>query len=365
MSRQNIVLEKTAKKSVPLLDFPEATWLKECKEVSWNGKKPIGTGAYVTKVDDTEFHLCFCKSQSGSNRILVSLTGGAYGNNRDEGPRFNRWKYTDETNASVLCVDDPTVFMHHIKYGWFAGGTKECPMWLSLSRLILKVCSAAGLKDPDIVFFSSSSGGTASVLASSTIGVPCTVVVINPQINLVRATRYPGYMSRGYLCPLLKDPNYVFDIIRDHKENRYVLMENIASALDYDRYFSPLCSYLSIEPVYGITHRSNLVTWVYNAPTSIPHTAMDWRTFFPAIEFVIDNFDSIDTVPKHLLGMFTALIEEYHASQGRIAELEGSVKGPEQSEEESPSEDPAKAPAEAQPAKDEAKAVARKRRKKA
>jgi len=357
MSRENIVLEKTAKKSIPLIEIPAASWLKECKEVPWDGKKPIGTGAYLTKVDSTEFHFCFYKSDSGSRRVLVSLTGGAYGNNRDDGPRYNRWKYTDETDASILCVDDPMVFMHGIKYGWFAGGTKDRPMWASLSRLILNVCSAAGFKKPDIVFFSSSSGGTASVLASSTIGVPCTVVVINPQINLVRATRYPGYMSRGYLCPLLKDPDYVFDIIKDHKENRYVIMENIASALDYDRYFSPLCTYLDIDPVYGITRRSNLVTWVYNAPAPTPHSAMDWRTFFPAIEFVVDNFDNLDSVPKHLLGMFTGLIEEYHESQGRIAELEGNTVEPEQPSEEAPAEEPV--------AKEKEKPVVKKRRRKA
>ncbi len=356
MSRSNVVLEKTAKKSIPLVESPVTTWLKECEEKPWNGKKPIETGAYVTTVDSTEFHLCFYRSGSGSRRVLVSLTGGAYGKNRDEGPRFNRWKYTDETDASVLCVDDPTVYMHRIKYGWFAGGTEERPMWASLGRLVLKVCAAAGLKDPDIVFFSSSSGGTASVLASSTIGVPCTVVAINPQINLVRATRYHGYMSRGYLCPLLKDPNYVFDIFKDHKENRYILMENLASALDYDRYFSPLCSYLSIDPVYGISRHSNLVTWVYNAPSPTPHSAMDWRTFFPAIEFVVDNFDRLDDVPEHLLGMFTALIEEHHASQGRIAELEGDIQEPEPPEEEPPEEVPV--------AKEEEKPVARKRRRK-
>ena len=199
-------------------------------------------------------------------------------------------------------------------------------MWASLGRLVTKVCAAAGLKNPDIVFFSSSSGGTASLLASSTLGVPCTVVAMNPQLVPANAARYPAYMKRGHLCPLLSDPDYVFGIIKEHKENRYVIMENLASSRDYNRYFSPLCSYLSIEPVYGISHRSNLVTWVYNAPSGTPHQSMDWKTFFPAIEFVVDNFDKMDSVSKHLLGMFTGILEEHHAAAERIAELEGGMK---------------------------------------
>ena len=170
MSRTDIVLGRTAKESVPLIDSPAPSWIKECAEKPWNGRKPIGTGAYVAKVDDTEFHFAFRESDSGSRRVMVSLTGGAYGNTRKDGPRFSRWKYSDETDANVLCVDDPMVFMHGIKYGWFAGGTEECPMWASLGRLVMKVCAVAGLKNPDIVFFSSSSGGTASLLASSALG---------------------------------------------------------------------------------------------------------------------------------------------------------------------------------------------------
>jgi hypothetical protein len=103
-------------------------------------------------------------------------------------------------------------------------------------------------------------------------------------------------------------------------------MENVASAVDYNRYFIRLCRHLSIEPMYGITHRSNLVTWVYNAPSLEPHKAMDWKTFFPAVEFIVDRFDTLDSVSGHILEMFTALLEEHHAAQKRIAELEAKVQ---------------------------------------
>ncbi len=326
MSRPSVVLGKTAKSSVPLLQASEAVWLKGCAEQEWDGKSPICTGAYVSSFDGIDFHMCFHKSGSGSRRILVSLTPGAYGNGRNEGPRFSRWKYTDETDSSVLCVDDPMAYLYGIRYGWFGGkaggGTDGSPMWESLGKLILAVCSASGIEEPDIVFYSSSSGGTASILASSAIGIGCTVVAINPQLCLTLSTRYPGYMRKGYLSPLLKDPDYILDIIKEHKENRYVIMENVASAVDYNRYFIRLCRHLSIDPMYGITHRSNLVTWVYNAPSPEPHKAMDWKTFFPAVEFLVDRLDALDSVPGHMLEMFTALLEEHHAAQRRIAELE-------------------------------------------
>ena len=74
--------------------------------------------------------------------------------------------------------------------------------------------------------------------------------------------------------------------------------------------------------MYGITHRSNPVTWVYNAPSPEPHNAMDWKTFFPAVEFLVDRFDALDPVPGHMLEMLTALLEEHHAAWLRIAELE-------------------------------------------
>lgn len=319
MSRPNIVLGKTSRSSVPLIRVPEAAWLKDCVEQRWDGRSPIGTGAYVSRFDGIDFHMCFHRSDSGSSRVLVSLTSGRYGSTRDDGPRFNRWKYVEVTDASVLCIDDPMVYLYSIKYGWFAGGTEAHPMWASLGKLIVQVCSAAGIEGPDILFLSSSSGGTAAILASSALGIPCTVVAINPQICLPNATRYSRFMARGYLCPLLKDPDFLFKIIRDHAENRYVVMCNIASARDYDRYFTKLCGFMGIQPVYGISRHSNLVTWVYDAPSSKPHEATDWRTFYPAIEFVAGRFDDLDEIPGNLLDMFTSLLGEHHVDQDRIA----------------------------------------------
>jgi len=322
MKNLNVILEKTSKESIPLLDIPDTSWLIECKEEHWDGVSSLSTGMYVSTVGSTEYHFCFFRSEADSSRVIVSLTSGGYGNTREDGPRFNRWKYSDETDASILCIDDPMVYLHSINYGWFAGDTADGPMWESLGKLVVSVCHAAGIESPNVMFLSSSSGGVGSILASSTIGIPCTVVAIHPQMYLRNATKYRGYMKKGYICKILKEPNHIFDIIRDHKENRYVIMENVSSDLDYDRYFSNLCEYMSIEPTYGITHRSNLVTWVYNAPTSKPHSSVDWKAFYPAIEYVVDNFDRLDSVPRNMLRMFTTLLEEHHALVERVSVLE-------------------------------------------
>ncbi len=328
MGRGNIVLAKSASRSFPLLDVPAASWLVDCEEEPWDGRSPIGTGAHLSMFDGVEFHSCFYRSETGSRRLVVSLTSGGHGRTRENGPRFNRWTYVDETDSNMLCVDDPMVYLHGIKYGWFGGGTVERPMWAALAKMINAVCAAAGLEDPEVVFFSSSSGGVASILASSEMGVPCTVVALNPQLCIPSATRYKGYRRRGFLCPALDDPNFVLDIMRDHRENRYVVIENMASRLDYNQYFVPMCNRLAFRPTYGVTRHGNVVTWVYCAKVPRPHSAMDWKTIFPAMEFLVDNLDSLDSVPGHLLDMFTALIEEHHAQAAEIARLEGAMGPP-------------------------------------
>ncbi len=324
----NPKLDRKVKNSVDVIQRKVPYWINDCKEAPWDLKTPISTGMYFVEVDGFPFHFLLRDRFSTSDRVMISLTGGGYESKRINGPRFYRWKYAEYTNASVICIDDPMAYQHELRYGWFGGGTKECPMWKSLGELIRAIIGACGLNDPKIMFYSSSSGGTASILASSTIGIPCTVVAINPQINLPLASTYKSIRKNGLNRLLIDDDSYIASIVKEHQENRYLIMTNMASLRDYHGHFIYLCDVMSIIPRFGITETRNVINWVYYAPSPVSHKAMDWMTLYPIVEFIVSSFENGVKLPDNLLDAFTRIIGEHHEANKRLL-IERAEEDPE------------------------------------
>ncbi len=321
MRGMNIELKESRVESIPLHEVKKDNWLKEIDgEEEWDFETPLNTGKYHVNVEKVPVHFAFYRGKEGCNRIIIALTGAQYGRDRKDGPRYSRGTYVQATDASMICVDDPMIYSYRVSHGFFAGTSSSGrPIWEVIAEVLREALGKVNIPDPDIVFLSSSSGGIGSILTSSCIGRPSTVVAINSQIHLARSPMFRQLNAKGLMDKRLADVDYIPNVIRGHPENTYILMENLASHGDYFGHYRFLCKKLGMKPYYGLHNEGNVITWVYYGTSDKPHMAQDWATFFPAIEFVVDNKGAIDKVSPYLLGMFTDLLEEHHmAARDRL-----------------------------------------------
>ena len=124
-------------------------------EKEWDCNQKLEDGSYVCTMGGIPFH--FSLKISNSKSLFVSLTGGAGGDSRINGPFFSRWSYYVDIDSTVLCVDDPMIWLYGLHHGWFYG-TQEISFTKLLSELILLISQKLGIDTKDITFFCSSSG---------------------------------------------------------------------------------------------------------------------------------------------------------------------------------------------------------------
>ncbi|MBR4504909.1 MAG: LicD family protein [Candidatus Methanomethylophilaceae archaeon] len=327
--KDKIVLSKSRVDSLSKIDVEEESWIKQYSERPWDGKEPITTGKYFIEYEGIPFHFAFYKSKTDDKHLMVSLTGGNYGSTRTEG-MYTRWKYAARTDYSILCIDDPMVWMYKVRFGWFGGANKKGkPIWTITSELIKKIMAASYSKQPEVIFYSSSSGGTAAILISSVIGFPCSVVAINPQLYLPFNPMYKKTTGAGILHEELVKQKTVVGIIKNHKENHYIILENLASYNDYVRHHMHLCGELGIKPAYGITRSSdNLISWVYYAASNQTHRAQDFASLYPALEYLTANFDRFKEIPWNLLDLFNGYLQDHHVQLRDAKLIESNLKPP-------------------------------------
>lgn len=318
VTMDNQLLKKSTHECVREISVVEPGWLIDCKEENWDGHKPLSTGMYQTIVDGVTFHFCLKINGSNNNNFYISLTGGRYGNSRINGPRYSRWKYAEHTDSSMICIDDPMIYHYGVSFGWFSGG-KDIPLWETTAKLILAICKSCGVDRPNLTFFGSSAGGTASILVSHAIGFPCSVVAINSQINIHSTATFKKLLENNAInSHLVDDEYYIANIIANSKENTYLIMTNLASIGDYENHYQYFCEKNKIIPKFGIHRYDNVITWVYYATSVKPHSAVDWISFFPIIEFLINSAKDNIPISDNLLWSFNRIISEHHKFESDI-----------------------------------------------
>ncbi len=119
----------------------------------------------------------FWKKNTSSQYLLISLNNG-----RIRKPRyFERYTWANAINFNILCIEDPS--MSRLKYGnWFYGSV-EYPLIVDIEKLIQNCVKVLSIKNENIIFIGSSSGGYASLYLSYKFQ-SSTSISINPQIKI-------------------------------------------------------------------------------------------------------------------------------------------------------------------------------------
>lgn len=228
----------------------------------------IPDGRFFSEIGSAHLECFFHKGTEKG--LIVFLTTARTGNNGTtllDLPFFTRWSFHRYTDYSCLCITDPTYYaFSKCKVGWYFGTEKQ-NYRKTTAELISHIAQELDIPAEKIILYGSSAGGTGAIEISRFID-GCSVISINPQLNLSE-TSYFEYFARdtGISIPDYDKYDNNYDPVKTIKasSNNILLIENIRSKRDFGIHLRYLCEQLKITPKYGISKFGNLHIWLYDA----------------------------------------------------------------------------------------------------
>lgn len=251
-------------------------------------KKNLEDGRFSIDINDAHYECLFHYKPS---KTLYVIFDGARLSSRM--PNFPRWTYHNLFDGSYIGIEDPMYFKYpNLKIGWYYGTDKQS--YIKDSLLIIKtICNAINIPYENIIFFSSSGGGYASIYASSLINNSLSIS-INPQIILSNYHYIDTFTKISGISPDKYDifnRNDLIECIKSNKQTKHLIICNVQDTHHFENHIIPLATQLSIPIKYGLSSADNVLLWIYNndgAPN--PHTAFETKAIYSIIDYIAKYF---------------------------------------------------------------------------
>lgn len=302
----NNIIDKVASGRKKLYDMDISIDLLKKKYLDINNlSEEIETGRYWTEFEQAHFELFINRKEN--NKIYVVFNGARTANGKKvEIPQFNRWTWSSIMDGTMINFEDPMFYKFpDLKLGWFYGDN-----FLNYRESTFKVINEIKLKlkieNENIVFYSSSGGGTVAIhMASMFKG--STVIAINPQLDL-KKFHYSDKFEKIVGINLLEEDkwgrNNILKHINDAKDSNFILVLNSSSDDDMNQLKS-LSNKMNINFNFGLNKIGNLIVWLYDAKSDTPHTAFEDKTLYFTLNFLKDlarsEFEIEEYRPLYLL----------------------------------------------------------------
>lgn len=228
-------------------------------------------------VADPEVDLpCRLKLLPGSETLFVMLNGAV--DRAKPLPVFARWNWGKVLGGHVLAVCDPTLYLDdQLRLGWFVGNRSLDPMQ-ALLRTVELVRRHLGIADGRVVFYGSSGGGFASMIAAASRPVG-RAIVVNPQTDITNY--YPKAVDRiakvfaaGWTAQRCRDEyplrwsalEAIAEAGRRQHDLRIVYAQNLEDPVHHARHFLPFCAATGSPQAGGTSSDGRMRTHVYTSP---------------------------------------------------------------------------------------------------
>ena len=286
---------------------------------------------------------CLITKLASNNKNLICFGPGAF--QRDQRtsdgklitpPFFSRWKWHKYFKESFISYADPIFFYdEEIKVGWFVG-TKDTWYLEVVSQIIKKITINQQIKNDNILFFSSSAGGFASICLGTLIK-GSKVLVNNTQFNVLHYKKihvdplfeflqkdFPD-LSRSQIEDHLK---YRLDVIELFKRENYVpnitYYVNTASDIDIYDHCIPFIEELKELPQFN----NYLTIYFYKEVKEKTHFPMETNATVKFImeyvkQYLYNEEESFDNnLENNLIKSTERITKENDSHKLKISSLE-------------------------------------------
>jgi len=301
--------------------------LDKTRQYDFDLEKPgiVRDGTLTTNIDGLRYD-CLIKRHE-TKKLYVFLHGGRWisADKLAEIPSFSKWQYYPILDGNMLCIEDP---MYHyyadLVTGWFYG-TSEHNYRESTAKLIMKIAKLMNVENKNIVIFSSRAGTSSSMHIGSFIK-ECTVIAIDPIIDLEKAGEGSKFETITGINLKQKDAfgrNNLREMLLESRDTHFVLLCNILSKDIYEKQILPLCDAANIAPKMGFNPIKNIMLWLYEAPGAPkPQNSSDDEDLLRMILYTADKIKSNDVSGCGVLcDMVNSIWYTHYAQKRRIHEL--------------------------------------------
>lgn len=228
-------------------------------------------------VADPEVDLpCRLKLLPGSTTLFVMLNGAV--DRANPLPIFARWNWGKVLGGHVLAVCDPTLYLDdQLRMGWFVGRRSVDPVQ-ALLRTVERVRLQLAIAAERVVFYGSSGGGFASMVAAAARPVG-RAIVINPQVDITNyyaksVDHIAKVFAPGWTAQRCRDEyplrwsalDAVAEARRRQHDLRIVYAQNLEDKAHYKRHFMPFCEKFRAPAKGGASAQGTVLTHVYSSP---------------------------------------------------------------------------------------------------
>lgn len=219
---------------------------------------------------------CRLKLLPGSESLFVMLNGAV--NRASPLPVFARWNWGRILGGHVLAVCDPTLYLNDkLRLGWYVGNLSIDPMRAMLPA-VEGIQRRLGIADGRVVFYGSSGGGFASLVAAAFRPVG-RAIVVNPQIDITNyvpkaVERFANVFAPGWTPQRCRDTYplrwnalaVVADARRAGRDLRILYAQNLVDKGHHERDFLPFCKEVEAPTTGGLSADATVLTHVFSSP---------------------------------------------------------------------------------------------------
>lgn len=283
-------------------------------------KENLCNGRFNIDINNAHYE-CLFHHKTGDN--LYVIFDGARLTSRM--PNFPRWTYHNMFDGSYLGIEDPMYFKYqNLKLGWYYGTKSHS--YIEDSLLIIKtICDAIDISYENIIFFSSSGGGYASIYAASLVDNSLSIS-LNPQIILQNYHSIKNFSDITGINLDEKDTlnrNNLIMRIKDNRTSKHIILCNVQDTHQFEQHIVPLASALSIPIKYGLSSNDNVLLWIYdNDGAPSPHTAFETKAIYSVIDYIAKEFkkNTINTYSQNLVVSINEIWHEIYIDKNKLYE---------------------------------------------
>ena len=264
----------------------------------------LNPGVFDFDIGSAHFDCYF--HDAPSSRLYVMLRAARGPNSRLVS--FERWTYGFFLNSKVLAINNP-MYYHtpDLKCGWYLG-TKNEDYTQYIVQFVKKISNLYEISPSNIIFFGSSSAGTAAIHCSAYFNGTVSFS-LNPQFlpcttnqGLVDDFEKTGLKFKD----IPKKRLDTYDILAN-SHSRHIICTNIRSGWDFEP-LKQLKKYFDIDLTYGISSSKDnkIFVWLYDAfGVTSAHGSFENRTMMYAIDYLVDKVSRKEKIDPRIITIFS------------------------------------------------------------
>ena len=233
------------------LDFDQWGGLKADMDFSSLSQENLFDGMYKINFESKSVYIQFTNLAmiDFSSNLLFCLNAATSGRGDKNPPFFSGGNLAISIKRTLISISDDSTHIEGLDLGWYLGNESFLDFSECVSNIIQILAKRFQKK---IVMFGGSGGGFASLMLSSKLPVPATIIAMNPQMDITRYPTAPNYINLGFQ----QETSQIGKLIGNIDQWKNFFVQNNLLTEVFSKDLNPRCEYLLLQ-AWNDTHHLN------------------------------------------------------------------------------------------------------------